>query len=322
MLRVFCDAGAEFVTVSQAGPLPLGHWIDMLSPTVAESALLLAQTGLSVASRDELAEIESSSRLQERDGVLYLSLPLVVEAAQHISSRSQIGMILSEQRLVTVRFGDVPGLATFEANLRTLPPQAPAALLVGLLEALVEHTADQLERVRDAMDATANSIFLEHSGAAGPSRDNRELRQALQKVSQTGDFISRLHDTLLVMGRIVSYVGTIGPAWFPHELKPRMKILRQDITSLKEFDSHVSEKVHFLLDAILGFVNIAQNHIIKVLAVVGTVGVPPTLIASIYGMNFAAMPELHLAWGYPAALLLIVVSAVIPLMWFRSKGWL
>jgi len=124
------------------------------------------------------------------------------------------------------------------------------------------------------------------------------------------------------MGRIVGYVGAVGPDWFPTALRKRVKTLRQDVASLRDFDAHLSEKVHFQLDAILGFVNIAQNHIIKVLAVVGTVGVPPTLIASIYGMNFEAMPELRFAWGYPVAMCVIVASALIPLLWFKRRGWL
>ena len=119
-----------------------------------------------------------------------------------------------------------------------------------------------------------------------------------------------------------SGVSRRGPEWFPSALRQWIKTLRQDIASLKDFDAHLAEKVHFQLDTILGFINIAQNHSIKVLAVVGTVGVPPTLIASIYRMNFEAMPELKFAWGYPMALGLIVLSAIVPLAWFRRKGWL
>ncbi len=304
------------------GPLSVGSWIDLMCPTAEETALLEAETGLDIASRDKLAEIESSSRLSERGGVLYLSIPIVSNDPLGLAVSSQVGIVLSERRLVTIRFGDVPGFAAYAKALASLPPQTPAAMFVGFLEALVDRTADQLERVRDDMDMTANRIFLRHSGARGPSRDNQELRVALQKVSLTGDFVSRQHDTLLVMGRIVGYVGTTGPEWFPIALRARLKTLRQDIASLKDFDGHLSQKVHFLLNAILGFVNIAQNHIIKVLAVVGTVGVPPTLIASIYGMNFEAMPELKFVHGYPLALLAIVASSVIPLLWFKWKGWL
>lgn len=322
MLRVLGAAENGVIMALSGGQLPAGPWVDLLCPTPEESALLEAQTGLNVASRDQLSEIESSSRLSERDGVVYLSVPVVTDQPNGIVISSQVGVVLSEKLLVTIRFGEVPGFAAFAEKLRTQPMQSPAEVFVGLLEALVDRTADQLERVRDEMDLTANRIFRQHSGAMGPSRDNRNLREALQQISLTGDFVSRVHDTLLVAGRIGGYVGTIGPSWFPPALRPRIKTLRQDIVSLKDFDSHLSQKVQFLLDAILGFINIAQNHIIKVLAVVGTVGVPPTLIASIYGMNFDAMPELHFRFGYPMALCLIVVSAILPLMWFRRKGWL
>ena len=322
MLRVLCGDGSGITEVAAGEKLPVGPWVDLLSPTPEESALLEAQTGLNVASRDQLSEIESSSRLSERDGVVYLSIPVVLDHPNGMAISSQVGIVLSEQLLVTIRFGEVPGFAAYAQKLATQSPHAPASVFVGLLEALVDRTADQLERVRDELDATANRIFRQHSGALGPSRDNKELREALQQISLTGDFVSRLHDTLLVVGRIGGYVGTIGPSWFPPALRPRIKTLRQDIASLKEFDGHLSQKVQFLLDAILGFVNIAQNHIIKVLAVVGTVGVPPTLIASIYGMNFQMMPELKFAWGYPMALGLIVASAVLPLLWFKRKGWL
>jgi magnesium transporter len=326
MLKVLCADGSGVSQVAPGGKLPDGPWVDLLSPTPDETALLEAQTGLNIASRDQLAEIESSSRLAERDGVVYLSIPVVLDHPNGhpdgMAVSSQVGIVLSRDRLVTIRFGEVPGFTSYVRSLTTEPEHSPAAVFVGLLEALVDRTADQLERVRDEMDAAANRIFRQHSGAMGPSQDNRELRQALQKVSLTGDLVSRIHDTLLVVGRIAGYVGSIGPDWFPTPLRPRMKTLRQDIASLKDFDAHLSQKVQFLLDAILGFINIAQNHIIKVLAVVGTVGVPPTLIASIYGMNFQAMPELKFAYGYPMALCAIVASAVLPLMWFRRKGWL
>ena len=322
MLKVFCPDGGGLIAAPPIGPLPIGPWIDLLSPTPEESAQLEAETGLNIASRDQLAEIESSSRLSERDGVIYMSLPVISDLGNGIVVSSQVGVVLSQTRLVTIRFGEMPGFTSFVKRLATEPSHSPAEVFVGLIEALIDRTADQLERVRDEMDTTANNIFRQHSGATGPSQDNKELRQALQKISLTGDMVSRIHDTLMVAGRIAGYVGTIGPEWFPKGLRARMKTLRQDITSLKDFDSHLSQKVQFLLDAILGFVNIAQNHIIKVLAVVGTVGVPPTLIASIYGMNFEAMPELKFVYGYPIALCAIVVSAILPLWWFKRRGWL
>ena len=110
--------------------------------------------------------------------------------------------------------------------------------------------------------------------------------------------------------------------WVPAELKQRIKTQRSDIASLNDYEMHLTNKVQLLLDATLGLINIEQNNIIKVLTIVSVVGVPPTLVASMYGMNFKGMPELDWAWGYPYALTLILVSAVGPLLWFKKRGWL
>ena len=107
----------------------------------------------------------------------------------------------------------------------------------------------------------------------------------------------------------------------PTELKPRLETLRQDVASLNDYDAHLLNKVQLLLDATLGLINIDQNNIIKVLTIVSVVGVPPTLVASMYGMNFEHMPELHWAWGYPYGLALIALSAILPLLWFKWRGW-
>ena len=322
MLRVLHCDGREFQLPSPGEGLPAGPWIDLLSPTAAETALISELTGIEIASRDELAEIETSSRMSVRDDVLYLSLPVVVERERGVPTSAMIGIVLSADRLVTIRFGKIPGFGNFLQTLRKSSDHKPGEVFVSLLEALVDRTADQLESIRDDMDRVTNDLFTRHSGATGPSEDNRALREVLQKISLTGDFVSRLHDTLMVMGRIVGFLGSSGPETFPAGLRSRVKILRQDVVSLKEFDAHLTNKVQFLLDATLGFINIAQSHIIKVLAVVGTVGVPPTLIASIYGMNFERMPELHFHYGYPVALTAILCSAVLPLLWFRRRGWL
>ena len=136
------------------------------------------------------------------------------------------------------------------------------------------------------------------------------------------DRISRVRDSLLVFHRIIPYVTQSTEEWFPKDLRPRLKTLRQDVASLSDYDNHLTDKLQFLLDAVLGFITINQSNIIKVMTVVGVVGVPPTLIASIYGMNFENMPELHTVWGYPAALLAILASAILPILWFRHRGWL
>jgi magnesium transporter len=206
---------------------------------------------------------------------------------------------------------------------RAAPCLGSFHVFVDLIERLVDAMADKLEELRDELDAVSRRIFRsETAGADGPSRDAAALRDALQIVGRCGDLVSRVRDTLLGLGRIVQYVGPAASGWIAPELRQRLKTLRADIASLSDYDGHLSSKVQLLLDAILGFITIAQSNIIKLMTVVGVIGVPPTLIASVYGMNFELMPELKWHYGYPFAVALMVASAVLPLMWFKRRGWL
>src|SRR6185312_353572 len=155
-----------------------------------------------------------------------------------------------------------------------------------------------------------------------PAREQADLRRDLQAVGRSGDLSSQIRDTLLGLGRIVPFVATHGADWMDADTKAGLETLRHGVASLSDYDVHLLNKVQLLLDATLGLINIEQNNIIKVLTIVSVVGVPPTLVASMYGMNFKAMPELDWAWGYPYALVLIAASAILPLLWFKLRGWL
>src|ERR1700722_3426169 len=154
-----------------------------------------------------------------------------------------------------------------------------------------------------------------------PARAEADLRGAMHRVGRSGDLASQIRDALLGIARIVPFAAIQGAAWMDAEVKAELETVRQDVASLSDYDAHLVNKVQLLLDATLGLINIEQNTIIKVLTIVSVVGVPPTLIASMYGMNFKHMPELDWAWGYPYGLLLIALSAVLPLLWFRLRGW-
>jgi magnesium transporter len=322
MLTPFaCDNGSLRRIADPSGEALRGAvWIDLLSPTADEVRLVESATGLEVSTRDELGEIETSSRLVAEDGVFYLSMPL---AFARDSAIVPVGFVLGRDRLLTIRFADS---AVFEQFADRKPGLEPVCLtaahvLVGLLEAIADRQADALEQTRDELEAISRRIF--HPGTAAKSNEeDRQLRQTLAAIGRSGELVSDLHDSHHGAGRIVGFLLAAGRERLPDDLLIRLKTLRQDLSSLNDFSGHLNNKVQFLLDATLGFINIMQSHVIKVLAVVGTVGVPPTLIASIYGMNFEAMPELHFSWGYPMALGLIVLSAVVPLLWFRHRGWL
>jgi magnesium transporter len=195
-----------------------------------------------------------------------------------------------------------------------------------LMEAIVDRLADVLENTATSLDELSHRLFAIDNPGAGPrrrpARDEAYLRESLKRVGRSGDLISKIRDSLLGIGRIVPFAANHGSDWIRPEVKADLETLRHDVLSLSDYDMHLANKVQLLLDATLGLINIEQNNIIKVLTIVSVVGVPPTLVASMYGMNFKLMPELEWSWGYPYGLALIALSAVLPLLWFKRRGWL
>src|SRR5438105_4702603 len=301
-------------------------WIDLLNPEASETAFMRRTGELAVPTHDELIEIESSSRLRARDGALYLSAPLIYRPEPDQPLSTPVGFVLTRDRLITVRFAELPSFASVAD--RTNPPDSPrvtsAGIFTELLEAIVDRLADALERSASELDTLSHRLF--RAGPAGPLRRRRSIEQAdlrvtLRRVGHNGDLASKIRDSLLGIARVVPFVLTMAADWLPPEVKPRLETLRQDVSSLNDYDAHLLNKVQLLLDATLGLINIDQNNIIKVLTIVSVVGVPPTLVASMYGMNFKHMPELDWAWGYPYGLALIALSAILPLLWFKWRGW-
>ncbi len=151
--------------------------------------------------------------------------------------------------------------------------------------------------------------------------EENQLRGMLTTLGVAYDNISFLRDSQLGVARIAPYVATTAE-WLPPAVANRLKTVQNDIASLNEFSTHLTDKVQFLLDATLGLINIVQSTLMKVFTVVAVIGIPPTLIAGIYGMNFKNMPELNWHYGYAYGWAMIILSAVLPMVWFRVKGWL
>jgi magnesium transporter len=308
--------------------LPTGvAWIDLLRPEPAEIAFVERATGLHVPSKEELSEIESSSRLRSRDGALYLSTPLIYRAQSDLPQSTPVGFVLTRERLITVRFEELPVFATFaDRELRTGDePLSCGFVFVELMDAIADRLADVLERIADELDALSHRLFrvpaVQPMRRRPPARESADLRVILRRVGGYGDLVSKLRDSLLGISRIAPYVASAAAEWLPPEVKRRLDTLHQDVMSLSDYDAHLVNKVQLLIDATLGLINVEQNNIIKVLTIVSVVGVPPTLVASIYGMNFKFMPELDWSWGYPFGLAMIVISAVLPVLWFKWRGW-
>ncbi len=300
-------------------------WIDVLKGTDAELAEVHQATGLPVPSLAALSEIEHSSRMRHDGEAVVLSLPLPRPVAQG-STLLPIGFVLSEDLLLTLRFDAEAIFDDFIAGFASGTPTDAGApsIMTGLFEGIVDAMADRLEDIGTKLDVMAGQVLTRGTvtKSVGPNKvEEVPLRQLLREVGKVGQVLGKLRASLLTAGRIVPYVEAEVSAWFQDGLAHRIRTVRADIASVNEYETHLSDKVQFLLDAALGLINMEQNDIFKVLTVVSVVGIPPTLVASIYGMNFHNMPELGWTFGYPYGLAVITISALIPLIWFKVKGW-
>jgi magnesium transporter len=332
MLKAYACGGGRLSSIdahSQAAAAPGAIWFDLLNPEPEESAFVTHETGLSLPSHEDLTEIENSSRLSADGPVLTLSMPIVTRVENSLRS-SVCGFVLAPDRLVTIRFASSLVFDNFAAQPHETgaadEPQS-AFVLIGLLEAIVDRQADVLEKLRSELDQLSHQVFHHRFGSEkrekALQRRNTEadLQAILVTLGRDYDTISFLRDSQLGVARIAPYVEGAAP-WLPHSVAIRLKSVQKDISSLNEFSTHLTDKVQFLLDATLGLINIAQNSLIKVLTIVSIVGIPPTLVAGIYGMNFHDMPELSWTYGYGYGWAVMIISAILPLAWFRTKGWL
>jgi len=319
MLTAF--SGKDGVLCRTAEPLSRAQWIDLLQPTPEEIELVTQETGLAIPTEADLNEIQSSSRLANRGGTLYLSLPIVTRPETDPQS-VPVGFVLSANQLITVRFGISRLFDRFmEENDMGMP--SAAHIIVALLNAIVARQADALQHVKTQLEALSHGIFShEMVTVSGRKGDDTMLRSTLVTLGRIGDLISRVRESQVSAGLIVPYLEGAAKEWLPKDLKPRLHTLRRDIASLNDYDTHLTDKLQFLLDATLGFINIAQNNVMKVLTVVSVVGIPPVLVAGIYGMNFKGMPELEWAWGYAWGLGVVFLSGLIPLAFFIKRKWI
>jgi magnesium transporter len=305
---------------------PEDIWLDLDNPTREEVDFVERTTRLQMPSLEDLSEIEASSRVYVDNGALFMSAPLAHRSDTEQLVAAPIGFVLTQDRLVTIRFHPLVAFAAF-AHTLSRPDAAyhtASALFAGLLEAIVDRLADVLELTAADLDRLSHRLFS-LSPATGkryrPSLEQESLRQALQRVGRAGDSSSQIRDALLGIARLIPFVAIHAADWVGPECKDELETLRHDVSSLADYDAHLLNKVSLLLDATLGLINVEQNNIIKVLTIVTVVGVPPTLIASMYGMNFHNMPEYDWAWGYPYGLTLIFLSTVLPIIWFKIRGW-
>jgi magnesium transporter len=327
MINAFtCENGQLQRLAKTASTDALGHavWIDMLDAAPEEIDQVQLATGIKIPSRDDVSEIESSSRLANRNGALYLSMPLI-QFAEDGPRGVSAGFVLSPHRLITIRFAPsrVFDLCLDQLSRGSTSHESGPHIFVGLMEAIVDRQADALEQVSADLDKLSHDIFAMGANQEGGRKaEDAILRRTLGKLGHLGHLISHVRETEVGAARIVPYVEATAAEWLPKVLLPRLLTLRQDIASVSDFDTHLNDKLQFLLDATLGFINIAQNNVMKVMAIASVVGIPPVLIAGIYGMNFKNIPEYDWAHGYAWGWGLIILTTLIPLGVFRWRKWI
>lgn len=296
-------------------------WLDLAEPSFEETNVVESFLGIEVPTREEMQEIEISSRLYLEDGAVFLTAIILARSDTELPELSPATFIIMGDRLVTLRYEDPRPFSAF-----SLRAQRPASgysrgpmVLLGLLEAVVDRAADILERIGADVDSISRDIF-EHG--AGVNRGT-DFQSVLSQVGRKGDLTSKARESLVSIGRIATFLmqAAMDNDW-ARETRARIKTLSRDVQSLTDHASFLSSKIGFLMEATLGMISIEQNAIIKIFSVAAVVFLPPTLIASIYGMNFHHMPELDWSLGYPWALGLMILSAFLPYWYFKRKGWL
>jgi magnesium transporter len=298
-------------------------WLDLLRPTDEERQWVSQTLAIELPTREEMQEIEHSSRLYLEDDVPFMTALVLFQADTPSPDLTPITFILVRSTLVTVRYAEPAAFRTFIAKIERRPFHGATAERVacGLLEAVTDRIADVLERAAAELDQISREVFAEN-GKPRRRRRRRDMTEVLARIGRSGDLISKALESVVSLSRMVSFLSSVTRTSPRKGLKSRLKTIARDVLSLRDHAAFEASNVNFLLDATLGVINIEQNAIVKTFTVAAVAFLPPTLIASIYGMNFDLIPELRWSFGYYFALAVMVLSAILPLFYFKRKGWI
>ena len=324
MLIVYIPRGnsLERRVIEEPGAIPEGAvWFDLVTPTLPEDKLLERTIGIAIPTREEMQEIEVSSRLYVENGTRYMTATLMCQSDTATPRTTPVTFILAGHKLITVRYDEPKPFALISNKLaRTCSPTiAGETIMMELLDAVIDRAADILERAGAEIDRVSHDIF-EPEGR----RVDRTItyRFILKTIGRKGDLTSKVRESLVSIGRLVLFLANEADAMkWPKEMRAQLKSMQRDVQSLSDHATYLANKVTFLLDAMLGVMSVEQNNIIKIFSIAAVVLLPPTLVATVYGMNFKNMPELQWTYGYPLALLLMVLAAVLPYYFFKWKRW-
>jgi len=297
-------------------------WFDLVNPTHQEDKLVEHVLGVAVPTREEMQEIEVTSRLYVENGARYMTATLMCQSDTANPKTTAVTFILAGHRLVTVRYDEPRPFTIVTSRLaRTCPVTISGeTVMMDLLDAVVDRAADILERIGAEVDQVSREIFEPEGRSKDPSRSYNDI---LTLIGRKGDLTSKVRESLVSIGRLLLFLANEADSLrWPKETRAQLKGMQRDVQSLLDHSTYLSNKITFLLDAVLGMVSLEQNNIIKLFSVAAVVLMPPTLVASIYGMNFRHMPELDWPYGYPLAVVLMLVAAILPYLYFKWRRWL
>jgi magnesium transporter len=313
------DAGAD--------TSPAIVWYDLVNPTSDEERMVGERLGLVVPTKDEMEDIELSARLYQEDGAEFMTMTVLTRPDAGTPRKVPVTFIVKGPVLVTVRYAEPRPFDAFMARARKpngagLHCGYGELIMTGLIEAVIDRMADTLERLGTEIDQISQEVFSTKRTKA--DKKTHDLQDLIREVGQKGEFITVTRESLVSVSRVVAYYAALDGVdrKLTKELRQRLKLLQRDATSLGDHSAFLSGKINFLLDATLGLINLEQNQIIKIFSVASVAFLPPTLVASIYGMNFAYQPELQWHYGYHVALGMMIFSMVMPYLYFRRRGWL
>lgn len=317
---------ARGTALTQAGPEGIAQavWIDLQNPTQEEESSVERTLGIDVPTREELHEIEASSRLYQDNGVFVMTATVLYQADLPEPSNTAVTFILAGKKLVTVRYAEPHAFPLCLQRLKKGEAGATAdsgsGVLMTLMEAIIDRSADLIEKVQGEVEKVSHMIFEVRGGSA---TRQRRFDVILRRVGREGEITSRCRESMHSLGRLLGFLAfALTERKEDKALKPRLRTATRDVASLADHLTFLSNKITFLLDATLGMISIEQNSIIKIFSVAAVVFLPPTLVASIYGMNFDVMPELKWAYGYLFAIVAMILSAILPYLYFKRRGWL
>ncbi|HXR63680.1 MAG TPA: CorA family divalent cation transporter [Rudaea sp.] len=291
-------------------------WLDLVDPTDQEQRQAAALLGTQLPTRRQVADIALSSRVRASEEILRINIPGFVRADGGQGVLTPLGVLLTPKLLVTLRYAESIAFERLATGVAAnAAGESSIETFVGLFESVAETAADRMQVLSGELSQLSRDVFSDRPG------HSQMLRGVLFQVGRIQRQLSQIRTAQLGVQRGLAHLCDGAPKWIERAHIARLQVVLTDLHAMSEFDQQMDDKVQFLLDATLGFINNDQNDLIKVLTIASVVTIPPMILAGIWGMNFKSIPEYNWANGYGFAWAMIVLSMLLPLAWFKWKKW-